>query len=201
MLLWRFFGWGLLVVAFVFTAAEAVAHGVVGEYGIMAASRVLDILAPEVLVSLKTLVAENIHPLAWDPLLVSLMKLPGWLLLGGPGVFLIWFFRDRSADAFETADDYPYTSYEDILAAAEEADRDDIGLPSKYRDLDDYDPNEHAVELPPEYLNNQTETDQFAAMGSPEESSEELPKELDVAAIMRNLKKPDNDDPGGSAKG
>ena len=179
MIVWRLMGWFLLVVAFVFTAAEATVHGMLDEFGVVSSFRVLQVLAPEYLASLQAAVEGYLHPLAWDPLLRALMQLPGWILLGGPGVFLIWYFRDRTPSEFELPEDYPHTTYEDIVAAAEEADYDDIGLPSKYRDLADYDPTEPFVEGAPDYLADAGHADDLAAAKSPEK--------LDVMSVLRKL--------------
>jgi hypothetical protein len=185
MILWRITGWCLLVMAFVFTAAEAVVHGLLKEYGIVASSKVLEVLAPDTLAHMKAAIVDNISSLAWDPFMLSLLQLPGWILLGGPGVFLVWFFRDRTPGDSELPDDYPHTTYEDIVAAAEEADYDDIGLPSKYRDLSDYDPTEKIDGNLPGYLTDAARRDDLAAV--------ENPKKIDVMSVVRNLPRPGSD--------
>jgi hypothetical protein len=193
MVIWRVMGWCLLIAAFVFTAGEAVVHGVLSEYGIVSSVRVLEVLAPEFLAALQTAVAANLHPLAWDPLLISLLQLPGWILLGGPGVILAWYFRNRTAATSELPEDYPHTTYEDIVAAAEEADYDDIGLPSKYRDLDDYDPTGRFVDGAPDYLAAGSRAEDLAAT--------ETPGKLDVMSVIRNLPRPGSGETGGGGKG
>lgn len=188
MIAWRIIGWCLLVMAFIFTAAEAVVHGMLGEYGVVASSRVLEVLAPDTLANMKAAIAENISPIVWDPFMLSLLQLPGWILLGGPGVFLVWYFRDRTPSDFEMPDDYPHTTYEDIVAAAEEADYDDIGLPSKYRDLADYDPSRPIDDSHPELSIDAVRADDLAAL--------ESPKKLDVMSVVRSLPRPGNDGGG-----
>ena len=181
MIVWRIAGWSLLVVAFVFTAAEAMVHAILNEYGIVAASRVLETLEPEFLAAFEATVANNLHPLLWDPVLLSLMQLPGWLLIGAPGVFLIWYFRDRSPSAFDLPENFPHTTYEDIIAAAEEAEYDDVGLPSKYRDLADYDPTAPYLDGPPDHLPEISRQDDLSQVDTPEM--------LDVARVVENLPK------------
>ncbi|NQV58002.1 MAG: hypothetical protein HQ503_19230 [Rhodospirillales bacterium] len=150
MQIWRFIGWTFLAVAFVFTAAEAIAHAFAREYGVMSAYRVLEILSPEKLERMADFISFQIHPMAWDPVATSLMVLPGWLLFGIPGGLLAWKCRPKM-EGDDLPDDYPHTTYEDILAAAEEADDYDTGLPSKYRDMDDFDPTiSQAAEAPGE---------------------------------------------------
>jgi len=191
MILWRITGWCILVMAFVFTAAEAVVHGMLSEYGIVAASKVLAVLAPDTLADMKEAVTENMSPLVWDPFMLTLLQLPGWILLGGPGVFLVWYFRDRTPGDSEIPDDYPHTTYEDIVAAAEEADYDDIGLPSKYRDLDDYDPTGQIDDSRPGYLTDAARADDLAVQS---------PKKFDVMSVVRNLPRPGSDRDGGGGK-
>jgi hypothetical protein len=191
MILWRITGWCILVMAFVFTAAEAVVHGMLSEYGIVAASKVLAVLAPDTLADMKEAVTENMSPLVWDPFMLTLLQLPGWILLGGPGVFLVWYFRDRTPGDSEIPDDYPHTTYEDIVAAAEEADYDDIGLPSKYRDLDDYDPTGQIDDSQPGYLTDAARADDLAVQS---------PKKIDVMSVVRNLPRPGSDRDGGGGK-
>ena len=188
----RITGWCLLIMAFVFTAAEAVVHGMLGEYGVVASSRVLEVLAPDSLADMKAAIAENISPIVWDPFMLSLLQLPGWILLGGPGVFLVWYFRDHTPSDFEMPDDYPHTTYEDIAAAAEEADYDDIGLPSKYRDLADYDPTGQIDDSAPGYLTDAARADNLAAV--------ERPKKIDVMSVVRNLPRPGSDRDGSGGK-
>ena len=181
MIIWRIAGWSLLVVAFIFTAAEAMVHAILNEYGFIAASRVLETLEPEFLAAFEAAVDSNLHPLLWDPVLLSLMQLPGWLLLGTPGVFLIWYFRDRSPSDFDLPENFPHTTYEDIVAAAEEAEYDDIGLPSKYRDLADYDPTEPYLDGALEHLPETSRQDDLSQV--------ETPEMLDVARVVQNLTK------------
>jgi hypothetical protein len=69
------------------------------------------------------------------------LSLPGWLILGLPGIFLVWKFQKYSPD---TREDVLISSYDDIVAAAEEFNEhaDDITdlIPSKYGTMDDFDP-------------------------------------------------------------
>ena len=112
----RLCGWILLVTAFLFAAADVAAQGLIGELGALSAVDVLDILAPNFLDQLILMVRDGIHPLAWDPVLITIMTLPGWLLTGAPGVALAWQFRIRPIGGDEA--DLPYTDYEDLAAAA-----------------------------------------------------------------------------------
>ena len=145
----RLLGWILLICAFVFAAADVAAQGVAGEFGILGVVDVLDILAPDFLDRLIIAVRDGIHPLAWDPVLVTLMALPGWLLVGVPGVAIAWHFRVQPIGG-EEDDDLPYTTYEDIVAAADEEVTYQSQEPSKYKDVHEYDPTD-ALDEPEGY--------------------------------------------------
>ena len=134
----RLCGWILLVTAFLFAAADVAAQGLIGEFGVLRAVDVLDILAPDFLDRLILVVRDGIHPLAWDPVLISILTLPGWLLTGAPGVALAWRFRIRPIGGDDV--DLPYTTYEDLAAAAAEEAMLQSKEPSKYEDFQEYDP-------------------------------------------------------------
>lgn len=136
----RLVGWSLLVGAFIFAAAEVAAQGISGNFGILGAVEVLDILAPDFLDWLIILVRDGIHPLVWDPLLISLMALPGWLLMGGPGVVFVWKFRKLPIGGEEK--ELPFSTFEDIAAAAEEEAKYYSEELSKYSAFSDYDPTD-----------------------------------------------------------
>jgi hypothetical protein len=130
-------GWLLLGAAFLAAGAESAAQAMTQEWGFMAASDVLRVLTPRLFDALEL----TVSPIAWDFIVLPLLALPGWLLLGVPGALLAWRYRTPIEIGEEGDEDFPHTTYEEIVAAAEEADKDDIGLPSKYRDLAEYDPS------------------------------------------------------------
>ena len=53
-------------------------------------------LHPLSLHGVKSAIETNLHPFVWDPILTSLLGLPGWLLLGGIGVLLFYLGRKRT---------------------------------------------------------------------------------------------------------
>jgi hypothetical protein len=130
-------GWLLLGAAFLAAAAESAAQAIAQEWGFMSASDVMQLLTPRLFDTLELAIA----PIAWDFVVLPLLALPGWILLGVPGAALAWHYRSPIEIEEDGDEDFPHTTYEEIVAAAEEADKDDIGLPSKYRDLDEYDPS------------------------------------------------------------
>ncbi len=199
----RLLGWILLIGAFVFAAADVAAQGVAGEFGILGAVDLLDILAPDFLDRLIIAVRDGIHPFAWDPVLVTLMALPGWLLAGVPGVALAWHFRLQPIGGDED-DDLPYNTYEGIVVAAKEEAAYQSQEPSKYKDLHEYDPTDALDEpegygtsnmLPPNasdianFQNNDWPESVAEQVGSSfDQEFEVLPLELD------NIDIPDDND-------
>lgn len=142
----RLLGWGFLAAAFVAAAAETAALGIAHDWGTMAAADVLRILTPDLFDEVRDRVDELLHPSVWDYVILPLLALPGWLLLSVPGVALVWRYWPVTEPFEENLDAYPLATYEDIVAAAREAEEQDIGIPSKYRDLDEYDPTKRSQE-------------------------------------------------------
>ncbi|MDP6925998.1 MAG: hypothetical protein QGG84_02790 [Rhodospirillales bacterium] len=141
----KIIGWALLIGAFVFAGAETAAQGIAvsqgGSFGHKSAYTVLSTLLPDFLTALRIFIETNLSPALWDPVITGILVLPGWLTLGVPGIFLAWKCRDLPLGGVDSDDDIMLTtSYEDIMAAAEEADEYGRSPPSKYKDLDDFDP-------------------------------------------------------------
>jgi len=139
----RNFGLLLLVGAFVFAAAGNAARGVSGEsgfLGIVGAATVLEILTPELFSTTSDFINNHLHPFIWDPLLLGILAFPGWLILGLPGAVLLWKYRKIPIGGEATNEELAYNTYEDVLAAAEEADFENPLEPSRYNDLQEYDP-------------------------------------------------------------
>ena len=120
----------MIVGALLFATAETAAQAMSGEFGIMSAARVVEILAPEYFYQFR------------DPMGLLLFKLPGWFLFGAPGVTLAWKYRAIPLGGEEPDGETIHTTYEDIVAAAEEADEWISNRPSKYSELEEYDPTD-----------------------------------------------------------
>ena len=133
----------LLVGAFVFAAAGNAARGLSGEsgfFGILGTKQVLEILAPTFLSSIAGFIQNYLHPLIWDPFLLGILALPGWFLIGLPGAMLVWKYRQIPVGGEATKEELAYNTYEDVLAAAKEAELENSEEPSKYKPLQEYDP-------------------------------------------------------------
>jgi len=108
----------------------------------MSAYSVLHTLIPGELIVTRIIIGKVLHPVIWDPFIKSLLWLPGWLLLGLPGIICIWKFRDKSLET-SSEDRILDSSYEDILAAAEEFDKiveNETLSQSSYGKMDEFDP-------------------------------------------------------------
>ena len=142
MIIGRFVGWALVVMALGFAIAEISALALSNNYGIMSAYSVLHTLVPRELILTRIIIGKALHPIIWDPFIRSLLWFPGWLLLGLPGIICIWRFRDLESE-IDREDETKDSSYEDIVAAAEEFDEsveDEEMIPSNYGAMDEFDP-------------------------------------------------------------
>ena len=133
----------LLVGAFVFAAAGNAARGLSGEsgiFGILGTKQVLEILAPTFLPFIAKFIQNHLHPIIWDPFLHGVLAFPGWFLIGLPGAMLVWKYRQIPVGGEATKEELVYNTYEDVLAAAKEAELENSKEPSKYKPLQEYDP-------------------------------------------------------------
>ena len=92
---------GLILVAGAFAAAagEIAARQMTGGHAfIMSAYDLWYTLRPGSLVVAEVEVERLLHPLVWDPLITTLLAFPAWLLLGLPGLALLWWFNPRRGD-------------------------------------------------------------------------------------------------------
>ncbi len=91
-----YLGWVLMFLAFIGAAGEAIPRslpsGAEGRGWFISAYDLWYAAKPGSLVVAQIQV-EKISPALWDPIIVALLALPVWLLFGGPGVLLAWFFR------------------------------------------------------------------------------------------------------------
>lgn len=90
-----YLGWMLLVLAFAAAAAESIPRAMPGGGGGGAFISAYDLwyaAQPGSLVVAQIQV-EKLSPALWNPVIVGVLALPGWLLFGGPGALLVWFCR------------------------------------------------------------------------------------------------------------
>ncbi len=113
-------GWLLIGAAFIAAAAETAVHSVPGIGGpVISAFDLWYTLWPKSLVITRIVVERDVHAIIWDPLLVTVLQFPAWLLFGGPGVALAWFFRSPRPQS-EDIDEDSIFLYDRLMEAAEE---------------------------------------------------------------------------------
>lgn len=90
-----YLGWALLVMAFAAGAAQVVPRTLSGGTSgpVVSAYELWYAAWPGSLIAAQIRIERLLHPWLWDPALVTLMKLPAWLLFGLPGGLLTWFLR------------------------------------------------------------------------------------------------------------
>ena len=128
-------GLALLGGAFFAAAAETMAHGVAGVDGVFLSAReVMYALWPAKLVILQ-IKAEALNPYLWNPVLTTILALPGWLVLGVPGGFLFWWGHPKRRRPPDDEDDFDEESLYLFDRLAERAEAEGYG------DGDDLDPS------------------------------------------------------------
>jgi len=92
-----FLGWALVAMAFLSAAAEMASRVMLGKAAVAySAIEVWRLVAPEALYTFRNMVQTQISPFFWDPVLTTLLILPGWAVFGVPGVFLLWKFHPKT---------------------------------------------------------------------------------------------------------
>lgn len=124
---WRYLlGWLLIVAALASAAAETAARGVVSGSGwFMSAYDVWFTLWPRGLVLLQLGVQEYLSPWLWDPVVVTVLALPAWLLFGLPGGILVWRYHPLRGQAGDIDEDSYYLFDRLDERAREEGEGDD----------------------------------------------------------------------------
>ena len=148
-------GWFLMVAAFIAAAAETVVHTVPGVGGlVISAYDLWYTISPKSLVIARIIVERDVHAIIWDPLLVTVLQFPAWLLIGGPGAALAWFFRPPRPESESIEDDSIFV-YDRLVEAAKK----ETGLEEP--------PLEYPYDLPPIPLEEDSLEDDFDPSGSP----------------------------------
>lgn len=138
MIVLRYIGIGFLAAAFGAAAAEVLVPPRAGGSGWFVSAYDLWYTAwPGSLVFTQIRV-ERVAPFIWDPIFVSLLSVPGWLLFGLPGALMIWAARPKGfASLRERAEVRKYEEtmmfYDDLIKDARDQGMD--------RDGDDMSPD------------------------------------------------------------
>jgi len=96
MIVGRVIGWILII-----AALAAFAYGASGlargeGFTMHAAGELWYRLHPDTLNMLQAGIQRNVWPYLWDPLIVTVLLWPALLVLGVPGLLLVWLFRRRN---------------------------------------------------------------------------------------------------------
>jgi hypothetical protein len=91
-LMFRFIGFLCLAVAFAALIVDGTRSIAAGAPAILPLGGTLSALAPDVFVRMHAGIATHV-PLLWDPVLVTLLLLPAWVVIGGVGIVLIALTR------------------------------------------------------------------------------------------------------------
>ncbi len=91
---------GLLVIAAGFAAlvVDGTRSIAATDVRIMAFGDLCVTLFPAKFLLLQPLVERQIHPLLWDPVLLTLFRLPTWLVLALIGLLLMWLTQRRRTE-------------------------------------------------------------------------------------------------------
>jgi len=119
-----FAGWGLLLIAFATASAEVLARSITGAtYLLVPALELWYTLSPGSL-SIVQIRMENLIPILWDPVLISIMVLPAWAIFGIPGCIMIALFRPRKSTDWRDIEEA--RKHEDSLNLYDELTKDAI---------------------------------------------------------------------------
>ena len=113
-------GCALLVGAFVSAALETMARVKVDDGALMiSAYELWYTMWPDSLIHARIVIERDVHPALWDPILVTVLVLPAWLLIGAPGAALLLAFRPSRGEEPELDEGSLYV-FDDLARAARE---------------------------------------------------------------------------------
>ena len=94
-LFFRFLGLLVLAVAFVALVVDGTRSIAANRVDILPLGRACTLLAPDAFQKIRIAIEGHL-PLLWDPILVTLLLLPSWVVLGGTGMVLLALTRRRA---------------------------------------------------------------------------------------------------------
>ena len=189
----RYPGWVLLLAAFAAAAAEVMVPTAPGIRSIfVSAYELWYTVWPGSLIRTQIHV-ERLSPFLWDPLIVTVLALPGWFLFGLPGVMLTWMSRPRGfADARARAEVRKYEEamlfYDDLIREARNQGMD--------RDGDDMSPDHSGHDTLDEIERQSDEEDELFSMERAEAMRAEIARRKLNEITNDNDGPPDPEKPG-----
>jgi len=118
-----YIGLVLLALSFIAAAAENASHAMPGTVRtfILPAYDLWYTFWPKSLLIFEIKVQRYVGLWLWDPVMLTILKLPAWFILGGPGIGLLLFFRphrgqDNSGEMAEAVESF--SLYEELTEQA-----------------------------------------------------------------------------------
>lgn len=100
-----YLGWVLLIAAFLITGADPFLTQL-GKGGIWTSFHdVWYAYAPHSLI-ISQIRIEKVAPVLWDPVILTILQVPGWLLFGLPGGVLVWTCRPNKVMSEDMREEY-----------------------------------------------------------------------------------------------
>ncbi len=94
MIIGRIVGWLLILAALVVLVADLIAWLDTGHFALAAAGQIWFELSPTTLELAQPAIQRHVAAWLWDPI-VEILTWPAALVLGAPGLALLWLFRPR----------------------------------------------------------------------------------------------------------
>ena len=91
----RFFGLWLLALSFVLLVVDGSRSIADSELAMAPLGELLFDLNPALLNQMQAGIERNLHPVFWDPIVQSLLLVPGWIVVGALGAALVLLGRKR----------------------------------------------------------------------------------------------------------
>jgi hypothetical protein len=88
-----YLGWILLAAAFLSAAAEMIVRLYPSEISVLTSAYDLWYTIWPGGLTLTQIRIERVSPMLWDPVLITVLTLPAWVLFGLPGLLITWYCR------------------------------------------------------------------------------------------------------------
>ncbi len=96
-LLFRIIGFCVLALALVLAVLDVTRSITAGTLVLTSLAQWWAVISPETLLSGQQTLSETIHPFLWDPVIVTLLQLPSWLICWVISMLLLWMGQKREA--------------------------------------------------------------------------------------------------------
>lgn len=97
MIVGRVIGWLLLLVVLAAAGYEAMAAVNSGAWRPIALGELWFKISPSTLNGAQAGIQRHVAPWLWEPVITSILRLPGWAVFGVPALALLWLCRRRGS--------------------------------------------------------------------------------------------------------